>query len=165
MARRVVKIIGSIDSDSYREFSDSIDELTAHSHKPITIELCSEGGDSYVGLAFYAKIKTCGCPVTIKAYGHVMSAATIILLAGKKRLMHQDCWFMIHDDSQQLNVENGKIAMSEAKQLEDLETHWSLIMARETNHSADDWREMSKKTTYVTAADCFHLGVVHALFG
>lgn len=165
MARRVIKIIGSIDSDSYREFSDSIDELTADSHKPITIELCSEGGDSYIGLAFYAKIKTCGCKITIKAYGHVMSAATIILLAGDVRVMHKDCWFMIHDDSQQLTAENGRIAMSEAKQLDALEQHWASIMARHTPLDTYTWRQMSKDTSYLTAKECLQHKIINKIFG
>lgn len=165
MARRALKITGTIDNDSYRKFSFQLDALIAKSHKPIEIELCSEGGDSYFGLAFYARIKTCGCPVTIKAYGHVMSAATVILLAGNIRQMHGDCWFMIHDDDEDMDTRNTRVAINSAKHMDNLEIHWAEIMARHTDITVDMWREMSDKTTYLTALQCKKFGVIHEIFG
>lgn len=165
MSKRVIKIIGQLDSEAYRTFSDELDVLENQSNKPITIELCSEGGETYIGLAIYGKLKTSKCRTIIIAYGQVMSAATIILAAGDKRVIHVDAWFMIHDDIQRIRADNTTIAISEATQTEKLEGHWAKIMARETGTPEITWREFSRKTTYLDADQCVLLGVADEVLG
>lgn len=162
---RVLRIIGQIDSDSFSVFCEELSQLEKESKKPVTIELCSEGGDTYVGLAFYGRIKKSPCRINVLAYGYVMSAATIILVAGHARTMQSEAWFMVHDDKDMLRVrENNKqAANTEYDHAERIEQQWARILARHTAKSPEFWREASRKTTYLSALDCVRLGLVEKL--
>ena len=63
---------------------------------PITFILNSYGGDVYQALGLYDFIKGLQSEVHIKAIGACMSAATLILQAGDKRLITANTTFMMH---------------------------------------------------------------------
>ena len=65
-------------------------------HKPITLILNSYGGDLFQALALYDYIRGMTCEVNIQAIGACMSAATIILQAADRRLISDNCTFMMH---------------------------------------------------------------------
>lgn len=157
---RKIKIIGDIDSDNYEVFSEKMDELEAASKKPIHIELCSGGGETYVGLAYYGRIKSSPCPVHITAYGQVMSAATIILAAGTVRIMQGDAWFMVHDDALSVKEPTRIRAVVEFSHHETVERQWAEILSRHSKVDKDIWREWSKDTRYLNAADCLEIGII-----
>lgn len=161
---RKVKIIGEISHESYRDFSDEMDELEK-SKKPIEIELCSGGGDTYAGLAFYARITQSPCKTIIRAYGNVMSAATVILIAGTTRYMHKDAWFMVHDEGLKVREPNQIRSNSEFNHHETVEHQWAEILNRHSKISQAQWRELSKNTTYYTAMQCMSLGIVDYILG
>lgn len=160
---RIIRLFDGIDSDSLLEFSERLEELEK-TLKPITVELCNPGGDTYVGLAFYSKITNSKCKITIKAVGHVMSAATIILAAGHKRIMDKDCWFMVHDDCMKIKADSGEIAISLAKHKECVEFQWAEILSRKSNKDAYWWRIRSKETTYMTAEECLKVGIIDEIY-
>ncbi len=164
IAPRVIRIIGAIDTIAFRDFSETLAELEAESTDSITLELTSDGGESYVGLAFYSKMVESECKFHVKVYGNVMSAATAILAGGAKRTMMCDAWYMIHDDSHKIKAENGTIAINQAKHNEDLEVHWARILARNCSVTPKDLREMSKQTTYLSARRCLELGLIDEIY-
>lgn len=161
---RVIQIVGEISVENLEIFCEELRALEKESRKPILIELCSHGGETYTALGYYAKIVGSPCEITIKAFGQVMSAATIILASGKKRLMHKDCWFMVHDDCQRVKADNGTIAASEALHKDMLEDHWADILSRHSKESAQFWRAYSKKTTYLRASACLALGIIDEIY-
>jgi ATP-dependent Clp protease protease subunit len=63
---------------------------------PITFILNSYGGDIYQALGLYDFIKGLQSEVHIKAVGACMSAATLILQAGDRRLITANTTFMMH---------------------------------------------------------------------
>ncbi len=63
----------------------------------IDIILNNPGGDINHMFALYDAIKTFPKHTTIKCFGQVMSAASVIFQAGNKRLMAPNCYMMIHD--------------------------------------------------------------------
>lgn len=161
---RKIKIIGSIDSDNYNIFVQEMDVLEEKSTKPIHIELSSEGGDTYIGLAYYGRIISSPCDIIITAYGQVMSAATIILAAGDRRRMHKEAWFMVHDDSTKVR-ENTKITADIIyDHMENVEQQWASILAKHSNQSKELWRKASKDTTYLNAESCLFVGLVDEVF-
>lgn len=162
--KRIIRIIGEINYEVLSNFSNELAALESESHQDITVELCSEGGDTYAGLGFYSKIVNSPCDITVKAFGCVMSAATVILSAGDRRMMHKDCWMMVHDDSQHVDAPNGRIAVSEAKHLDELENHWAEILSRCCEVNPELWREMSLKTTYLRPAILKGLGFIHEVY-
>lgn len=74
-------------------------KMTEINKNPIEIYLSSYGGDAYSGLAIYDAIRACECEVRIFAKGKIMSAGSIIFLAGDIRLAAPSTRFMIHSIS------------------------------------------------------------------
>lgn len=93
-----------------------------------------------------------------------MSAATVILASGDYRTMHEDTWFMIHDESQRVRADSPRIARSEAEHKDMLEIHWAQILARHSSISPAKWRAMSADTTYLTAQQCLDTGIIETIF-
>lgn len=158
--KRKINIIGAIDHENYQTFAERMDELEAESHKPITIELCSEGGDTYVGIAFYSRIRSSPCTTTVLIRGQAMSAASIIACGADRRQMQRDSWFMIHDDTYPLKGTDRTVLANECDHHETMEQAWAEILARHSNLAADNWRDMSRVTTYVSAEDCHAFGLI-----
>lgn len=73
---------------------------TIDSVKPITFVLNSYGGDVYQALGLYDYIRSMTCEVYIQAIGVCMSGATLILQAGDKRIISENCTFMMHVGSE-----------------------------------------------------------------
>jgi ATP-dependent Clp protease, protease subunit len=69
------------------------------SKDPIEIYLSTYGGDAYSGFAIYDAIRACPCDVIIYASGKIMSAGTVIFLAGDTRVASPNTRFMIHGAS------------------------------------------------------------------
>lgn len=162
--KRVLRIIGEINFDALQTFAEELAALEAKSDSPIIIELCSEGGDAYAGIAFYTLITQTKSPTIVKAFGCVMSAATIILAAGGTRIMHKDCWFMVHDECQKIKADNGRIARSESNHQDNFEDHWAEMLSRHSHAGVEFWRECSLDTAYLTAIQCKGTGLVHETY-
>jgi ATP-dependent protease ClpP protease subunit len=155
--KRTLSIIGEISDESLKEFYTDIALLESENSKPITVELCSAGGDTYAGLAYYGRLMTSPCEIVVKAYGAIMSAATVVLAAGDIRKMHWSAWFMVHEDIQETP------STAAAKHYLRLEKQWADILAMHSNQSTEFWLEAASKTTYLSAKECFQLGLVSEL--
>ena len=68
------------------EAQKGFDEILIHIH--------SDGGDVNEGFAIYENLKSLGKPITAQIEGNCFSIATVIALAGDKRLMTSNakCW-------------------------------------------------------------------------
>lgn len=161
---RFIKIIGSIDEELYANFALQMDVLEAESKtKEIKIELYSDGGYATVALAFYSRIRLSSCPITILGTGLVASAATLILVAGDKRLMTKEAWFMTHEDG--IGKFSGKVTDLEtmARALRARETQWNLLLKERTGISLETWNKWNTKDFYLTAEECLDLGIVEGV--
>lgn len=70
--------------------------LESINKEPITIILNNIGGDEYHCFAIYDSIRLCKSHITIKVFGHAMSAGSIILQSADERLMAPTSRQMIH---------------------------------------------------------------------
>lgn len=147
---RKIYLHGEVNEKMFSKLSKKIDRLISEGPEAIEIELASEGGFPYPALAIYNKIRSCPCHVTIRAVGPVMSAATVILAAGDIRLMSSDAWFMVHESNESII---GRLTAHQAATTQMLkeEMQWADILARHSNWTIEQWRAVSKKTTYLTA--------------
>lgn len=64
--------------------------------QPITLLLNSYGGDVFQSLGLYDFIRSLQSEVYIQTIGACMSGATLILQAGDKRIISENCTFMMH---------------------------------------------------------------------
>lgn len=160
MAEKRIFIVGDINDEAYREFSEQLREAEFTKYK-VVVELSSGGGDSYAALAFYTRIRSSCKPITVEAYGYVASAAVLILAAGHDRRIAKDSWVMVHEDT--ISELSGDVTAleRETRQYRNLENQWNDLLAKHTITSADEWARMHKATTYLTANQCLALGLVN----
>lgn len=154
-------IIGQIDDESYEKFSRQLGPLETNSTL-VHVELSSEGGLSYSGLAFYGRIRTSSAQIHVRAHGLVHSAATLVYVAGDHRTCSRECSFMFHDTTERYKGQAVGAAQW-AERLEREEQQWAHLLAARTGTPEDTWRKLSKKTTFLTAPQAYQLGLVHEI--
>lgn len=76
---------------------DFISQLNSVEASSIEVEINSPGGDTFAGVTMYNALRACGKTVTTKAMGVAASAASLIFMAGDKRVMPANTMLMIHD--------------------------------------------------------------------
>lgn len=158
-SKRIIRVIGDIDEDSFKEFSEELSQLEGESNKPITLELCSGGGDAYAALAFHGRMIESACSMTVIVYGQASSAAVLILASGDARFMEAAAWVMVHEDS---GKQVGTVVEleREAAHSRRMEVQWAHLLEVHTGTPASKWSELHKATTYLTAQECLKLGLI-----
>ncbi len=79
---------------SAKEF---IAELKQHAGKAIALSINSPGGSVFDALAIYNALRNSGSEVTTKVMGVAASAASLIFMAGDKRIMPENTFLMVHN--------------------------------------------------------------------
>lgn len=162
MKQRLIRIVGTIDEDAFKQFSEQLSELEQISSKPVTIELSSGGGVAYDALAFSGRMRNSPCELIVKAYGYVASAAVLILASGDERQMAKEAWVMVHEDSAKTKGNVVELER-EVKHLRRMEDQWSHLLGYLSNASAEEWTNLHKITSYLSAEQCLTLGLVDVL--
>lgn len=160
--QRVLRIIGMIDEGAFKTFSEELLELENAGTGDIVVELNSGGGVTYDALAFAARIRNSPCDIIIRAYGYIASAAVIILAVGDTRQMAMESWVMVHEDS--AKVKGSVVDLErDVNHLRRMEVQWCDLLSRHTTTPAEKWSFFHKNTTYLSAKECFKLGLVDEL--
>ncbi|MBU6415174.1 ATP-dependent Clp protease proteolytic subunit [Patescibacteria group bacterium] len=92
---RTIGFIGGINQKQLANFHTSLFDFFKKS-KPITLFICSYGGDISAATAIYDLIKMSPVPITTIGYGHLASGGLIIYLAGSKRLLLPQTRLIFH---------------------------------------------------------------------
>lgn len=168
LKRRRLILIGQVDTDMLRTICIALDKFEAASRtRSIRIILSSEGGESYVSLGIYDRIKASPCKVTIECLGEIMSAGTVILQAASKRLLHFNTRFMIHYGSTSIPDDcNARDAVSQIQfeQYFDNPLLEDIYMARVGKKMPrTKLREYLSTNTYLTATRAVELGLADAV--
>lgn len=158
-----IQIVGSIDEDMYREFSEKLHEFEAKKVRDVFVELSSVGGHAYDALAFYSRMRLSPCNITVLAYGLVASAAVLVLAAGDRRLMTKEAWVMVHEDS--VHKFSGDVEEVEkaAKQLRVSEDQWNVLLEDRTGTVWSHWEKLHKAEVFLTAMTCLNLNLVQEI--
>lgn len=156
-----IKIIGDIDENGYKEFSEKLDELELIYHSPdIEIELVSPGGNAMLALAYYSRIVNYDGNVTIVVRGLVASAAILVLAAGDTRIMAKTAWAMVHEDTVVLDADTR---VSKAERVvavgRELEVQWNNLLAERTGTPSSIWATLHSTETFLTASACKSYGL------
>lgn len=158
-----IRLIGDIEADLYKEFSEKlskIEKLTkGRTGIIVNLEINSKGGDIYTALAFSARMRLSSKIFVVTANGLVASAATLILASGSIRQMTKESWVMVHDGS---SKEKGSLSQleTEVRHLRQLEDQWVIILEQLTGTNRKVWADLQSKTTYLDAEQCLKLGLV-----
>lgn len=162
---RIIQITGEIEDTSSFDYLDAaLTEMERGSKKAITLKINSPGGSVYEALAMVDRIKDSKCQIVTKCYGHAMSAAGLILAAGKRRLMGSRSWFMYHEIS---TTFDGTVAelKDQVAQVEREMKDWARAMSEFSSESTEFWFNAAHKHDfYLDAEQCVSLGVVDDIF-
>lgn len=159
-ALRIIQLTGEIEDGHFGFIDACLNELEKDNRKSVTIRINSPGGNVYEALAIVGRIKSSPCQIITEGYGHVMSAATLILAAGTKRRLSKFSWVMCHEASYGLEGRHSDIK-DELKQMEREEQVWCHWMEEFTTTSAAKWSELChKRNLYLHSKEAIELGIV-----
>ena len=134
-------------------------EFERVSKKGVTIKIHSGGGSVYEALAIVGRLRASKCHITTEGYGHMMSAATLILSCGDKRRVSEYAFFMHHESSYGLSGRHSEVK-AEVEQMEQEERKWAKWMANFTGREEEYWYEIGKHVNlYLDAYQCLDHGI------
>jgi ATP-dependent Clp protease, protease subunit len=150
-------------SDSFSA-SDMDNALNQAGKNDIKIHLNSPGGDAFMGIAIYNRLKRHEGKVTVFVDGWACSAASVIAMAADELIMGLGSMMMIHEAS---NIIWGtKTAMrKEADILDELEEGIIDIYMTKANVSREEIREKVDAETWFSAKKAVEIGFAHKTEG
>lgn len=143
-------------SDSFSA-SDMDKVLNEAGDNDIIVHLNSPGGDAFMGIAIYNRLKRHPGKVTVYVDGWACSAASVIMMAGDEVIMGLGSMAMIHPASSV--VWGNKTDMrKEADVLEELEEGIIDIYMTRANVSREEIREKVDAETWFSAKSAVEIG-------
>lgn len=143
--------------------TDSVEVAQAISQLPesvgnVTVRINSYGGDVSEGLAIYNALKACGRPVTTVVDGFACSIASVVFMAGERRVMSPASLLMVHNPwmSTEGNAEQLR------KDAEDLDIIAEASKAAYVNASGIDRQELDSlmdAETWIESSRALELGL------
>lgn len=137
--------------------SDMDNALNEAGENDIVVNLSSPGGDAFMGIAIYNRLKKHNGKVTINVDGWACSAASVIAMAADELNMGLGAMLMIHEAS---NIVWGtKVDMrKEADVLEELEDGIIDIYMTKANVSREEIRKKVDAETWFSAKSAVEIG-------
>lgn len=161
--RRVISLTGDVDESMFMKLDAALSEMESESRAAITIKINSPGGFVYQAMAIVGRMRHSKCKIVTCGYGAVMSAATLILAAGDKRLISKYAWFMHHESQYAVEGRHSEIKASVA-QGEREEAQWAGWMADFSNKPKEFWlKNGTHVDSYFSAEELLDLGVADEL--
>lgn len=137
--------------------SDMDKALNEAGDNDIVIHLNSPGGDAFMGIAIYNRLKRHPGKVTIYVDGWACSAASVIAMAGDEVIMGLGAMMMIHEAGS--GVWGTKTQMrKEADILEELEEGIIDIYMTKANVTREEIREKVDAETWFSAKSAVEIG-------
>jgi len=125
--------------------------------KDITVSINSPGGSVFDGLAIYNVLRASGANITVKVMGIAASIASIIAMAGKKIVMPENSFMMIHNP---LNIVKGNA--DDMREMADiLDKVGSSLVATyvaRTGKSEEEVKALMDAETLMTATEAKEFG-------
>lgn len=164
LKNRVIKLTGEIDTEMFDLVEAAMSELESASGKAVTVKINSPGGEVYQALAIIGRLKKSKCMIITEGYGHIMSAATLVLAAGDKRMISEYSFFMHHESSYEVSGTHSQVKR-EVAQTEKEEQYWAQWMERFSKKPKKFWMDHGVgKNAYFTPDQLLKLGVVDEVF-
>lgn len=144
-----------------------LDRLAPNGDKPIEILLNQPGGDEFHCAAIVDVIRQAKNFTTIKGYGMLMSAGSIIFQASKQRLMAPSSVMMIHYGSWGYN-DHPKIMYNWAEQGKKMDTwmekiYLDRIREKHPDFKLEDLQKMLDFDTFFSAEEAVAIGLADGI--
>lgn len=136
---------------------DFVDQLNAVSSKVLNVEINSPGGDVFAALTMYNALRASGKEVHTKTMGVAASAASLVFLAGDKRVMPKNTQLMIHNPWV-MTAGNADELEETAANLRKIGGSIAATYAARTGMKDEDLQPLLAKDTWMTADEALASG-------
>lgn len=156
------------DITSYKWFEDDVvaydlaKELIDLNGKNLKVRINSYGGEVSQGLAIYNLLKDYAGEVTTVCDGFACSAASVIFMAGKNRLMPKSSLLMIHN-AWSFAIGDANDLRKAADDLEKITEPSVQIYLANSNLEEETIRTMMDEETWITADEAYEYGMATAV--
>ncbi len=134
-----------IDPAVAKNFIKGLHILNSSSNQSIRVVMSSPGGSIFEGFAIYDAIRASPSPVDIEVLGQALSMAAIILQAGRKRLLHPNALFMMHEGYMDLGRLTPRAQQSWAEWSRRDNTKMYEIFADRSGRTPKFWEDLCLK--------------------
>ena len=150
-----ISLIGEI---GYDVTVDEVDAaLAAAKGVPVTVNIFSYGGDALAGLAIHQMLSAHDAPVTTNVLGVAASAASVIAMAGDKRVVPNNGALMVHN-AWAFTVGDAEAHRQSASMLDGVTEAYVRTYAASTGMSADQVRPYLQQERWIYGEEAKSLG-------
>ncbi len=153
---------GEVNRNNILTLTSYVRELNDKKIKNINIHMASNGGDLEYGFLAYDLLKRSNKQINTYCEGSVISAGTLIYLAGKNRFITPNSTMLVHQLSGKLygTYENMEDDMYNSKLSMD---NMIKIYKTETTISNKMLHSLLKRNIHLTADECIDYGFAHKI--
>lgn len=138
---------------------DAIDDK-----KPIELFISSFGGDMYSMFSLYDVLNTTTCPIHTVAIGKCMSAAPLLVAAGKagQRYTMPNTQWMVHQPSAEYDKSRFDDIKISVQHDDDLKLRWASLLEKHSKLTKAQWLRLINKVGdhYFSADEAIEKGLV-----
>ena len=155
----IIPINGEVCEEMYDDLLRTINTManSGIEYEELTVALSTYGGDLYYGFAIHDLLKSQPMPIRMVLNGPVMSAGTVIMLAGKTRTINENSYLMFHYG--EAFVDSLKGAKHNDRILKRLKEMYK-AGTKASTRTINTWFHSE---TYYSADDALKLGMVHGI--
>lgn len=154
-------LIGTFEDEKGVELIDVISQVKKQPEATsFEVYINSQGGVVQTGYDIHDYIKSLGLPITTIGSGMVASIATVIFMAGSKRLVRPNTEFMIHLPMGGIEFATADEMDSHSKVLRDVENRIVQFYSRELNLNKEAIAPLLKNETWLNESQLIDLGFV-----
>ena len=137
---------------------DFLASLSAVEGPLLDVEISSPGGDVFAAVAMYNGLRASGKEVTTRVMGVAASAASLIFMAGDKRVMPKNTHLMVHNPSC-FTGGNAEMHRDAADMLDKIGTTVRSTYVSRSGMSDEDMAVLLSKDTWLTADEALANGL------
>lgn len=167
---RVIYLGGEADNDgkeadiNYKTASNVVKAayiLDQDGKSPVRLIINSDGGELVHAFAIYDAIRGLRSPVTAEVFGRAHSAATVVLQAADKRIMHPYASLLIHEGQAEVPDEgvSPRIARATCRWDAKMTGMMYSLLAQRTPHDVAFWRNIGEQESYLSSRQAVRLGL------
>ena len=154
-------LIGNYENEKGVELVDVISQVRKQPDATsFNVYINSEGGLVDVGFDIYNYLKSLGLPITTIGNGLVASIATVIFMAGQKRLVTPNTQFMIHFPMAGISNATAEEMEMYSKELKSVENKIVDFYSKETSLQKEAITPLLRNETFLTESQLYNLGFV-----
>ena len=165
---RIFLMHGNIDETMHARFAEALALLEHENNQPIFIHISSFGGDAYEMFGIIDLMRIAQSPLITICTGKAMSAAALILAAGKRgeRRMGKYSRLMLHEVTGGGEWGKAYELQTNVDETSALQKNYLELLAQYTGKSLKTWEKLfaEHKDKYIDAKTAKDLGIIDIIF-